>query len=118
MSEPEALRSEILRRLDGIHDPCSVASGVPMGLTEMGLVGSVDIGENGDAIDVVVNLRLTAPFCHMIPFMQSETIREVSALPGVRSVRVTGDAGLDWTPDLIAPQAQERRRRLLPLTPA
>ena len=35
----------------------------------------------------------------------------------MRSVRVTGDDGLEWTPDLIAPEAQERRRKLLPVMP-
>jgi metal-sulfur cluster biosynthetic enzyme len=114
LSAVPALRQEILQRLDPIQDPCSVASGVPMGLTEMGLVGSVEIGDDRD---VVVHLRLTSPFCHMILFMQAETKREVGSLDGVRSVRVTGDDGLEWTPDLIAPEAQERRRKLLPVMP-
>ena len=83
-----------------------------MGLTEMGLVGSVEIEDDGD---VTVHLRLTSPFCHMIAFMQSEAQNEVGALPGVRSVRVTGDHGLDWSPDLISPEAQARRRRQLPV---
>ncbi len=113
MSERDGgLRAAILERLDRVQDPCSVASGAPMGLTEMGLIGSVEIGDDGA---VAVRLRLTSPFCHMIAFLQSEAQEQVGSLPGVRSVRVIGDQGLDWTPDLISPQAQARRFRMLPV---
>ena len=98
--------------LDRIHDPCSVASGTPMGLTEMGLVGGVEITPDGD---VRIDLRLTSPFCHMVPFFQTEAIRLVGELPGVRTVTLKGDMGLDWSPSLIAPEAQ--RRRMLRLEP-
>lgn len=104
------LHARILGRLDEIQDPCSVAGGTPMGLHEMGLVGSVDIGDEGD---VTISLRLTSPFCHMIAFMQSEAFERVGALDGVSSVKVNGDQGLDWSPEMISAEAQERRRRRL-----
>lgn len=81
-----------------------------MGLTEMGLVGSVDISAGGD---VGVNLRLTSPFCHMIAYLQSEAVSLVGALPGVRSVTVSADQGLDWSPALISAPAQRRRQERL-----
>lgn len=104
------LRAEVFRRLDEIQDPCSVASSTPMGLAEMGLVGAVRISPDGD---VEIDLRLTSPFCHMIGFMKTEAMAKVGALEGVRSVEVTGDAGLDWSPELISPEAQRRRRERL-----
>lgn len=115
MAEPHAgpqagLRAEVLRRLDEIQDPCSVAGGTPMGLAEMGLVGAVRISPSGD---VEIDLRLTSPFCHMIGFMKTEATAKVGSLDGVRSVTVTGDAGLDWSPELISPDAQLRRRERL-----
>ncbi len=111
MAEPRAsLHDEVLRCLDEIQDPCSVAAGTPMGLAEMGLVGSVRISPSGD---VEIDLRLTSPFCHMIGFMKTEAMAKVGALEGVRGVTVTGDAGLDWSPDLITPDAQQRRREQL-----
>lgn len=103
----DQLRAAILRRLDRVQDPCSVAGGTPMGLTEMGLVSHVEISSDGR---VAVHLRLTSPFCHMIAFLQSETIEQVGSLPGVTSVTVRADQGLDWSPELIAPAARERRR--------
>lgn len=78
-----------------------------MGLAEMGLVDHVDISPDGD---VKIRLRLTSPFCPMIGYMTTEAIERVRSLDGVRSVAVQGDAGLDWSPDMISPEAQERRR--------
>jgi metal-sulfur cluster biosynthetic enzyme len=104
------LHREIASALDEIKDPCSVAGGTPMGLTEMGLIGHVAVGDDGA---VAVHLRLTSPFCHMIPFMQSETVKRVGALEGVSAVTVHGDEGLEWTPEMIDPAAQARRLHTL-----
>lgn len=106
----DELRAEIRRRLDHIQDPCSVAGGTPMGLDEMGLVAGVDVSPDGD---VRIDLRFTSPFCHMVTFMQDEAKRRIGGLDEVRSVTVVGDQGLDWSPSMIAPPAQERRRRRL-----
>jgi len=100
------LRTSILQALDQIKDPCSCASGVPMGLTEMGLVGTLDISEEGA---VAIGLRLTSPFCHMIGFFQTEAVQRIMALPGVTAVSLSGDQGLDWSPERISPAAQQRR---------
>lgn len=108
MPDDQSVRAQ----LDLILDPCSVAGGTPMGLSEMGLVREVTVSADGD---VHVDLRLTSPFCHMIGFMQSEAQRLVGELPGVRHVTVQGDVGLDWDPDMISPQAQARRSRRLEL---
>jgi metal-sulfur cluster biosynthetic enzyme len=117
----EEIRREVLRRLDQIQDPCSVAGGTPMGLDEMGLVKSVDVSADGD---VEIDLRLTSPFCHMIGFMKKTAIEKASSIEGVRAVEVNGDTGLEWTPSMIAPAAEKRRRdrledasRRLPLQP-
>lgn len=108
MPEPGGeLLARIHARLDEIKDPCSVAGGTPMGLSEMGVIGSVDVSDAGD---VAIMLRLTAPFCHMIAFMESEAVSRVGALPEVHAVTVTTDQGLDWTPDLISGDAGRRRR--------
>lgn len=101
-----ARRAAIIAELDEIKDPCSMASGVPMGLAEMGLVESIDISPAGE---VAIRLRLTSPFCHMIGFFKSEAQRRVMNLPGIASVSLCADNGLDWSPDLISEAAQSRR---------
>ena len=117
----EEIRREVLRRLDQIQDPCSVAGGTPMGLNEIGLVRSVDVSADGD---VAIDLRLTSPFCHMIGFMRKTAIEKCSGIEGVHEVDLKGDAGLDWDPSMISPAAEQRRQariddasRRLPLQP-
>jgi metal-sulfur cluster biosynthetic enzyme len=113
------LRERILGRLDEIKDPCSVATGSPMGLAEMGLVKSVAISDDGE-VDVV--LRLTSPFCEMIGFLKSSAIEKIADLPAVATVSVESDSGFDWSPEDMAPHLQQQRQerlasyRLLPLT--
>lgn len=107
---PERLEQEIRRRLDDIKDPCSVAQSIPTGLDEMGLVKSVEVDRDGR---VDIELRLTSPFCEMLPFMQQEAARRVGLVEGVTAVHVCHDAGLDWDHDLMAPAARERRERRL-----
>lgn len=102
--------AEIRAILDEIKDPCSVAASVPMGLDEMGIVKSVAIDDVGQ---VSVELRLTSPFCEMIAYMRNEALAKIQSLPGVSSVTVTHDSGLEWDHDLISPEAQARRQRRL-----
>jgi metal-sulfur cluster biosynthetic enzyme len=96
----------IRRELDTIGDPCSVASGVPMGLNEMGLVGDIDLDDRGH---VVIDLRLTSPTCHMVGYFHVTTKQRVLQVRGVRSVEVRSDSGLDWTPDMMSADAKYRR---------
>lgn len=100
------LKAGIRATLDEIKDPCSLAVGTPLGLSEMGLVKDVAIGGDGA---VRIALRLTSPFCHMIGFFKAEAIRRVGALEGVSSVELAADSGLDWSPADISPAGQARR---------
>ena len=101
------LKQRIYKELDDIKDPCSLAAGQPMGLSEMGLVKEVQISADGE---VAIALRLTSPFCHMIGFFKTETVRLISALPDVKGVTLIADDGLDWSPENISPAASERRK--------
>ena len=101
-----ALRAQITAKLDEIKDPCSIASGTTMGLVEMGLLDTIGIDEDGA---VLVKLRLTSPFCHMIGYFKKEAMRQIEALPGVTSVDLQADNGLAWSPSRISPAAAARR---------
>jgi metal-sulfur cluster biosynthetic enzyme len=103
-------RTAILTELDEIKDPCSVANGTPMGLAEMGLIGALDVSDAGA---VSIELRLTSPFCHMIGFFKAEAQKRLMALPGITSVSLSADNGLDWSPDMIGAAAQTRRFAML-----
>lgn len=106
MLDQAAIRAAAFAAMDEIKDPCSLAAGTPFGLTEMGLVKSIDVTPEGH---VALHLRLTSPFCHMIGFFKSDAIRRVSAIPGVVEVTVDADNGLDWSPSEMSPSAQQRR---------
>ncbi|MBS1675896.1 MAG: DUF59 domain-containing protein [Actinobacteria bacterium] len=106
----ERLRARIRARIDEIGDPCSVATGTPMGLDEMGLIKAMEISPDGD---VRVDMRLTSPSCYQLGYFGTEIERRVGSLTGVRSVTVTYDRGLDWTPSMMSAEAKERRRRSL-----
>lgn len=103
----DRLESEILERLNEIQDPCSVAAGTAIGLGDMGLVEQVAVTDEGD---VRISLRLTSPTCNMLGFMAEEASAKVRDVSGVRSVEVVSDEGLDWTPSLMSPAAQQRRQ--------
>jgi metal-sulfur cluster biosynthetic enzyme len=110
VTETETLRSEVLRILDEIKDPCSVGFGNPMGLTEMGLIRSVDVSPAGD---VNVCLRLTSPFCEMIGFFKTTAVDKIRELPSVGSVSVEADSGFDWSPEFMSPARQQQRHERL-----
>jgi metal-sulfur cluster biosynthetic enzyme len=102
--------AEVRRRLDTIGDPCSVAQGVPMGIGEMGLIERVDLGPDGE---VEIGLRLTSPACMMVGYFRVEAERLVSEMPGVKSVAVSADTGLDWLPEMMSTDGRRRRREAL-----
>jgi metal-sulfur cluster biosynthetic enzyme len=95
---------EVVASLREIVDPCSAATGVPLSIVDMGLVRQVEI----DGDEVRVELRLTSPLCHQVPYFLMEIERLVGALDGVRSVTCDYDLGLEWTPALMSPAASAR----------
>lgn len=108
MPDPRSgLEAQILKRLNAIEDPCSVATGTAIGLADMGLVEGVAVSQEGD---VRITLRLTSPTCNMLGYMAEEASARLRDLAGVRAVEVVADGGLDWAPSMMSPSAQERRR--------
>jgi metal-sulfur cluster biosynthetic enzyme len=111
----ETVRAAVLEQADAIADPCSVASGLALGLAEMGLIRDVQVSEGDGGAEVAITLRLTAPGCFYYLYFERELRNRVGALPGIAAVRVARDASYDWSEDDIAPPARarlrERRRR-------
>jgi len=98
--------------VNGIKDPCSLASATPMGLVDMGLVENISMTPDGDAL---VAIRLTTPFCVNIGYLKGEVEDRVSQLTGVRSVAVTVDQGVAWSPELMSEDVQRRRLEIFPV---
>jgi metal-sulfur cluster biosynthetic enzyme len=89
--------------LEGIVDPCSVASGVPAGLVSMGLVGPVAIEDGPDGADVSVTLYITEPGCMMGALFELTAKRALAELPGVKRAEVVMDYAHVWGPEQMEP---------------
>jgi metal-sulfur cluster biosynthetic enzyme len=103
--------ADVLAALARVADPCSIATGAPVDLVEMGLVERVELSEG----QVTVTLRLTSPICWQSSHIVAAARRHVLELEGVTGVTVEIDHEGDWMPELMAPEARERLRRLRPL---
>jgi metal-sulfur cluster biosynthetic enzyme len=104
--------ANVTAALGRVVDPCSIATGVPVTLPDMGLVKDVRLDQQGT---VVVELRLTSPFCFQIGLMLQRIQEVTSGLQGVATVHVEVDHGDEWLPEMMAPAARRRLRRIRPL---
>lgn len=99
---------DALRR---VVDPCSIATGVPVDLLDMGLVKGLRL----DGGTAHVELLVTSPLCTQIGLIV-DRVREVLAeVDGVGSVEVTVDARAEWWPGMMAASARQRLRAVRPL---
>jgi metal-sulfur cluster biosynthetic enzyme len=106
----------IRRTADTIHDPCGMATGVRLGLNEMGLMREVQTESDADGWSVRIRLRLTSPGCVYFFAFKDNLEERLGAHPQISRVDVEWDPTLDWTPEDLSPAARsklEERRRAL-----
>jgi metal-sulfur cluster biosynthetic enzyme len=107
----EVEHEEAVRQaLEGVVDPCSIATGAPISLAEMGLIKELHWW--GGEVKLV--LQLTSPICWQAANILSAVERTVMSVPGVRSVDCTLDPTSEWMPSMMSAAARERLRRLRP----
>jgi metal-sulfur cluster biosynthetic enzyme len=113
------LEERVRAAIDTVKDPCSLAQAVPVGIAEMGMVTAVRLGEPREdgRRDLDLVLRVTAPGCMYVPFMDSSIRAAVGGLEEVGEIAIDWDADADWRPaDIAAParrRIQEARRARL-----
>jgi metal-sulfur cluster biosynthetic enzyme len=107
----ESLRAAASRALETVVDPCSIATGIPISLADMGMLQNVSVEGN----HVVVTLALTSPICWQVGNIIEAVEKSVSAVPGVESARCAVDHEADWLPSAMAESARLRLRRLRPV---
>lgn len=103
---------QVHRALDRVVDPCSIATGVPITLADMGLVE--DVAVTGGRAHI--RLRVTSPFCMHIGNIHERILDVVGEVPGVDAVDLDIDDGMTWLPSMMAPESQRRLRAIRPLT--
>jgi metal-sulfur cluster biosynthetic enzyme len=104
------LKQRVLERIDAVQDPCSLAQATPVGLSEMGLVTDVRLSEP-DAEgrrDVELVLRVTAPGCMYVPFMDRSIRAALGELEEIGEISTEWDPNADWKPAEIAAPARRR----------
>lgn len=97
-----------------IVDPCSIATGVPIDLVDMGLV--LDASRSGSTANV--SLQLTSNVCIQIGIIEAKIYDEVGEVDGIEDVVVHIDHQAEWLPSMIADRSRAalRERRPFPLT--
>jgi metal-sulfur cluster biosynthetic enzyme len=103
----------VRRALDRVVDPCSIATGVPITLADMGLVENVAVV----GAEARIRLRVTSPFCMHIGNMHERIVEVVGEVPGIEAVHLDVDDGTTWLPDMMAPAARRQLRAVRPLEP-
>jgi len=98
---------DALRR---IVDPCSIATGVPVDLLDMGLVKDVRLDGGAAYVELVV----TSPLCTQIGLIVDRVQEVLTEVDGIGSVEVTVDARTEWWPGMMASSARERLRAVRP----
>jgi metal-sulfur cluster biosynthetic enzyme len=107
VSESETVRLA----LRAVVDPCSIATGVPIDLLDMGLVKRVEVA----AGVATVELRVTSPMCTQIGLIRERIDEVIGGLRGIEQVVIEVDARAEWWPEMMAPDARARLRAVRPL---
>ena len=102
---PDRVRDE----LRAVVDPCTAATGSNLDIVEMGLLREVEVSDGA----VRVAMRLTTPACHMVPYFITEIEDRIEPLPGVETVTVDTDDGLQWGPEMMSETATAKRQAVL-----
>jgi metal-sulfur cluster biosynthetic enzyme len=106
-----ALEQRVRERVNAIDDPCSLAHRLPVGLADMGLVTAIEVADDPDPDgrhDVHLTLRVTAPGCMYVPFMDKAIRANLAELDEVGEVSTFWDPDADWSRNEIAAPARER----------
>lgn len=100
----------LLQGLSEVVDPCSIATGVPINLIDMGMV------ERAECVDGVarVILRLTSPVCWQASNIVASIERKALAIEGISSLDCQFSLG-SWMPDMMNKDARSRLRALRPV---
>jgi len=105
-------QDQVTEALRSVVDPCSIATGAPIDLVDMGMVKGIKI----DAAHIEIQLRFTSPLCFQAMNIITAIEKAVMAIDGVEQVTCDTRSGAwEWRPEMMAPSAQARLRRIRPM---
>jgi metal-sulfur cluster biosynthetic enzyme len=97
MNADDDVRGRLLRQLERVIEPCSVAMGNPANICEMGLIEGVTLIDG----TARVVLCLTDPSCINYGKIRQYITDALMQLDAVKSVEVTHSTEVLWTPDRV-----------------
>ena len=92
------LEEAIIQGLGTVYDP-----EIPVSIYELGLIYDIDANDDGD---VVIAMTLTSPACPVAESLPGEVESTISAIDGVKSVKVN----LVWDPPWSMAKMSEAAR--------
>ena len=104
---PSELEALIREQVNQVADPCALALGVTIGLTDMGLLKQVHLSPRESGYEVHLTLRLTSPDCLYFVYFEREITARLEGHPEIGTVAFTWDSCMDWTPERLSASAQE-----------
>jgi metal-sulfur cluster biosynthetic enzyme len=106
MSDLQERKRDVESTLNAITDPCSVASGVPIGLVDMGIVESVEMQSD---YSVKVTLLPTFPGCIYTAVFAHEIQAKLAELEWTSEIDIVVEAGgALWDEDRMSATARTR----------
>ncbi len=96
-------RAAVIAALEAVHDPH-----VPASLRRMGMLGRVEVDDDGE---VEVEVRIPCMACPGAATIRADIEAALRALDGVRTVRVRESWHLPWSREMIAPEVRDLMRR-------
>jgi metal-sulfur cluster biosynthetic enzyme len=104
--------NQVTEALRQIADPCSIATGAPINLVDMGMLRGITI----DGTHVDVQLRFTSPVCWQAANIITAIEDNLLAIEGIEQVTCDTRSGAwEWKPEMMAASAQARLRRIRPM---
>jgi metal-sulfur cluster biosynthetic enzyme len=97
MSTLDESRSDLMRQLAKVVEPCSVAMGNPANICEMGLIEEVALVDG----TARVVLCLTDPSCINYGRIRQYITDTLMQLDAVKAVEVTHTTEVLWTPERV-----------------
>ena len=102
----DQVRSFVQRTANSIFDPCAMGAGLKIGMSDMGLIRTVEAQQRDGGWQVSILIRFTGPECLNYFYFKQNLEREVGKHPQVLSVRVDFCEVFDWSFEAMAPAAR------------
>jgi metal-sulfur cluster biosynthetic enzyme len=103
-------RCAVVEAVASVVDPCSIATGHPISLVDMGMLLSVDLS----GPRALVTLALTSPVCLQAMNIVDAVESAVLEVDGVEEAACRIEATAEWDPEMMASGARRVLRRLRP----